>query len=758
MVIPEELKQLKQWVCWKGVADSARPGKIKKIPVNARTGGNAQSNNPDTWCDYETALAASKQFSGIGLMFAGGYFGIDIDDAEQEIKAFRAGDNENLIAEFIYSLESYAEYSQSGKGIHIICKGSLPEGGRRKGKVEMYSEGRFFIMTGKPAAEYANIADCTEAIKPLHAKYIGTNTPEEYHHIESVPMDLDEQQLVELALKSKQGQAFQTLLGGFWQGLYKSQSDADLAFCNMLAFWCGRDIGKMDRIFRSSGLMREKWDRPTGNSTYGQITLNKAIVGCREVFTPNCGIEDYGLVIGEQEQKPVKLYSFDDTGNAERFIDNYREIVRHSYIDKCWYYYNGKKWQRDFTGEIEKLIDRQLGQLKQEAAFYADDEAQEKAFNKHVKYSRSNKGKVALKKEVQHQVSIMPHEFDCDIWQLNCQNGVLDLKRGSLAEHGSGQFLSKVSNTEYSDKMDCPQWRAFLNQIFANDQELIHYIQKAIGYSLTGSTQEQCMFSCVGNGRNGKSTFLDTISDILGDYACNIQPETLMVKPYSGSANSDIARLRGTRFVTTVEPNEGNRLNEGLIKQLTGGDKVTARFQYGHEFEYTPEFKIWMGTNHKPIIRGTDLGIWRRMHLIPFDVQIPENQVDKTLKYKLKREYMAILNWMVEGCLLWQREGLKLPKKVKQAVNEYKSEMDVIQTFLDECCEVTTIEYWTGATELYNVYVNWARINNEYIHSSKKFGAELTKKGIEKKRFRDGNKYKIRVRKEYQEYKLNFKY
>lgn len=266
------------------------------------------------------------------------------------------------------------------------------------------------------------------------------------------------------------------------------------------------------------------------------------------------------------------------------------------------------------------------------------------------------------------------------------------------------------------------------------------------------------MFSCVGNGRNGKSTFLDTISDILGDYACNIQPETLMVKPYSGSANSDIARLRGTRFVTTVEPNEGNRLNEGLIKQLTGGDKVTARFQYGHEFEYTPEFKIWMGTNHKPIIRGTDLGIWRRMHLIPFDVQIPENQVDKTLKYKLKREYMAILNWMVEGCLLWQREGLKLPKKVKQAVNEYKSEMDVIQTFLDECCEVTTIEYWTGATELYNVYVNWARINNEYIHSSKKFGAELTKKGIEKKRFRDGNKYKIRVRKEYQEYKLNFKY
>lgn len=161
--------------------------------------------------------------------------------------------------------------------------------------------------------------------------------------------------------------------------------------------------------------------------------------------------------------------------------------------------------------------------------------------------------------------------------------------------------------------MDCPQWRVFLEQIFDHDQEMIRYIQKAVGYSLTGSTQEQCMFFCVGNGRNGKSTFLDTISDILGDYACNIQPETIMVKPYNGTANSDIARLRGARFVTTVEPNEGCRLNEGLIKQLTGGDKVTARFQYGHEFEYTPEFKIWMGTNHKPIIRGRDEGIWRRI-------------------------------------------------------------------------------------------------------------------------------------------------
>lgn len=260
-------------------------------------------------------------------------------------------------------------------------------------------------MTGKPAAEYAGITECTEAIKPLHAKYIGANAPAGYQATEVQPLDLDEQQIIEIALKSKQGQAFQTLFNGFWQGLYKSQSDADLAFCNMLAFWCGKDMVKMDNIFRKSGLMRDKWNRKTGGSTYGQITLNKAVVGCQEVFAPGCVQDSYSLSIGEQE-KPVKLYSFDDTGNAERFTDHYRTIVRYSFIDKCWYYYNGKKWQRDFTGEVEKLIDRLLGELKREADFYAEDEDQTKAFNKHVKYSRSNKGKTALKKEVQHNVSL----------------------------------------------------------------------------------------------------------------------------------------------------------------------------------------------------------------------------------------------------------------------------------------------------------------------------------------------------------------
>ena len=159
-----------------------------------------------------------------------------------------------------------------------------------------------------------------------------------------------------------------------------------------------------------------------------------------------------------------------------------------------------------------------------------------------------------------------------------------------------------------------------------------------------------------------------------------------MVKKQAGNANSDIARLKGARFVTSVEPNEGMRLDEGLIKQLTGGDRVTARKLYGNEFEFCPEFKLWMGTNHKPIVRGTDLGIWRRLVLIPFTVQIPDDKVDKHLKYKLREELPGILKWAVDGCLLWQREGLVQPEAIQSATNQYKSEMDVIGSFLAACC------------------------------------------------------------------------
>lgn len=724
--IPEELKKLPHWVCWK--AEQGENGKLRKVPINPITGGGAMSNTPSTWTDFETAVKASEQYSGVGFMFAPPYFGVDIDNIQDDIAAFQAGDDNNIVSEFVHTLCSYAEYSQSGNGIHVICKGELPKGGRRRGNVEMYQTGRYFIMTGNDAAGYADIVDCTETIKPLHEKYIGAGR-EPTTGIQIMPISLTDSEVIDNAMKSKQGDTFRNLYAGNWELYFNSQSEADMSFCNMLAFWCRCDIDLMDRIFRSSGLMREKWDRRQSGSTYGALTLKKAATGCHKVYEPPA---QYNISIGRTEKpKETKLYTFDDMGNAQRLADAFAERIRYSYGDKCWYYYDDRAWRRDQSGVIGRLTDEIVEEMRHTLPDYlkqpGDQEETEKNFNKHLKYSRSNKGKKAMLAEAMHHVPIQPAQMDAHNHLLNTPNGVLRLRTGALQDHAPELYLSKMTLCEYTDKSDCPRWESFLEDIFGGDQELIHYIQKAIGYSLTGSTAEQCAFFCYGTGRNGKSTFLDTIFAMLGDYAINIQPETIMIRHQAGSgANSDIARLKGARFVTSVEPNEGMKLNEGLVKQLTGGDKVTARYQYGSEFEFTPEFKLWMGTNHKPIIRGTDTGIWRRVHLIPFTVTIPEEKVDKHLVHHLRAELPGILRWAVEGCLMWQREGLKKPAAVEDAVKEYRAEMDVVSAFLEACCVLGDGREKT--TDLYQSYTKWADENNEYKMSSRKFAQELLKK------------------------------
>jgi putative DNA primase/helicase len=379
---------------------------------------------------------------------------------------------------------------------------------------------------------------------------------------------------------------------------------------------------------------------------------------------------------------------------------------------------------------IKSLADKVVEKMKEETLYVpadADEEEIKKAFNKHIKASRSSRGKSNMIKETEHLLPIQPHEFDGEPDLFNVQNGFLELRTGKLKEHDKNKYFTKISSVEYTDKIDCPMWIEFLNQIFNGDQGLIEYIQRAIGYSLSGSTEEQMMFILYGNGRNGKSVFLDIITEMFGSYATNIQPQTIMVKQQSGGANSDIARLNGARLVTTTEPNEGVRLDEGLVKQLTGGDKVTARFLYENEFDFIPQFKLWMATNHKPIIRGTDDGIWRRLAIIPFTVQIPENQVDKRLKHKLRRELKAILNWAVEGYLLWRSTGLREPQVIKDQRKEYRTEMDTVEAFIEDCC-IRENRTKVQAKKLYQVYRDWASDNGQYLMSSTKFGREMGKK------------------------------
>lgn len=744
--IPQELKALPNWICWDAVPDEKR-GKIKKVPINALTGGGAMSNNPSTWCDFDTAVKASEKHSGIGFMFGGcPYFGVDIDGKEEDLEAYQRGENGNIISEFISTLQSYTEISQSGKGIHIICRGTLPKRGRRKGSVEMYENGRFFVMTGNSCSEYEGIAECSDSIKPLHEKYIGGGHEPVAKAVPAVSLSSADD-IVKAAAGAKNGGKFVALYGGDTAG-YTSSSEADMALCSILAFWTGCDASKMDVIFRSSGLMREKWDRPQSGSTYGALTIQKAIAGCSQVYSPKSSYSasfKQGEVNAQTEQTGQRLYSFDDTGNAQRFVDLFGDKVRYCYTDKRWLWYDGRKWCTDMTGAVKRLADKAVACMSAELKVYEQTDADEgtdmaKAFEKHMKSSRSNKSKNAMLNEVMHHVPILPSQLDRYKAALNTPGGVIDLKSGALAPHDPKNYFTKITAVEYSENADCPRWTAFLDDIFGGDKDLIRYVQKAVGYSLTGATSEQCAFFLYGTGRNGKSTFLDIIRDIFGDYAANIQPETIMVRNSQGSAiNSDIARLKGARLVTSVEPNEGVRINEGLLKQLTGDDTVTARKLYGDEFEFKPEFKLWMATNHKPVIRGTDTGIWRRIHMIPFTCVIPEGKVDRRLKYKLAAEMTGIFRWAVEGCLLWQKEGLKMPRAVLEEVREYRREMDVISAFVEDKCTVGK-GLSVKSSQLFAAYLNWAEQNNEYRMSSTKFGMELAKR-FEKVKGRGCNYY-----------------
>lgn len=760
-LIPQELKNINNWCCWKAVPNESRPGKMGKVPINALTGGQAQSNNPETWCSFSEAIEAANNYSGIGFMFSdSGYFGVDIDGVEDAIDDYKHGDTDNIIAEFIHTLHTYAEYSYSGNGIHLICRGSLPPVGRRKKNVEMYESGRYFIMTGNIAAEYCDIEDCTETIKPLHEKYIGGGSEPSTGIVAPLPLNLSEAEVIRLAEKSKQGAAFTALYRGDWEVIYSSQSEADLGLCNMLAFWCRCDEQLMDKIFRSSGLMRTKWDRKQSGSTYGALTIQKAIRGCNKVYEPK---PEYRITIGQVPAKPKqrKLYTFDDTGNSERFVDTFGERVRYSYINKAWFYSDGRKWCQDVTGAIKRMADEVIEEMKHDLKFYidnqpepADSEEMEKAFNKHLKQSRSSRSKDSMIKESQHRTPITPDQFDKNESLLNTPNGIINLRTGELQPHSIEKYITKITNCEYTDKIDHPLWDQFLSDIFAGDADLIRFIQKAVGYSLSGSTREDCAFFCYGTGRNGKSTFLDIISDVLGDYATNIQPETIMVKQAASGPTSDIARLKGARFVTSSEPNEGVRLNEGLLKQLTGGDRVTASRKYENEFEFYPELKLWMATNHKPVVRGTDVGIWSRIRLIPFTVKIPDDKIDRNLKHKLKQELPGILKWAVDGCIMWQREGLKIPAAVAASTNEYKSEMDVISGFLDSCCVVGMGEEKDGV--MYQAYVKWAKDNNEYEMSSRKFNTEMLKRFARRK----SNSFRIytgvKLLDQYEPYEVKF--
>jgi putative DNA primase/helicase len=420
-----------------------------------------------------------------------------------------------------------------------------------------------------------------------------------------------------------------------------------------------------------------------------------------------------------------------DLANARRLVEQHGDDLR--YVPEWgWLVWDGRRWALDATAEHERRAKKTAISIYQEAADAPDH--LKAALARHAISSQSA-GKIAAMislAESELTVRALPDDFDNQSMLLTCANGSLDLRGGELLDHDRADLLTKATDIIYDKDAKAPLWLAFLDRIFKGNADLIAYVQRSIGYTLTGSTAGQCMFICHGTGANGKSVLIDVVRALLGDYARNADASTFMAQQQD-RIRSDVARLAGARFVATVEIDEGRKLSEALIKQVSSGDRMTARFLNKYDFEFTPRFKLWMATNHKPVIRGTDYAIWRRIRLIPFTVTIPEAERDGNLTEKLLRELPGILAWAVQGCCDWQTSGLLEPAAVKAATSAYQSEMDVIGQFLEEST-ITSDRCQVACADLYAAYAKWAEVGGEKPVPQRLFGARMTERGIDRVR------------------------
>lgn len=417
-----------------------------------------------------------------------------------------------------------------------------------------------------------------------------------------------------------------------------------------------------------------------------------------------------------------------DLGNAARLIRDHGVLLRFVWAWQSWLVWDTTRWEVSAARarEAAKLMAREI---YKEAAQLSDP-AEQMAL---LKWARTSQNKQRLDAALWTAASdpriLAPVDaLDADPWILNVHNGTVDLLTGELKPHDRNKLCTRLAPVPFDPSATCPTWHAFLHRIFAGDEDLIRFIQRAVGYSLTGHTSEQCVFIAWGEGANGKSTLLNTLAHVLGDYASEAAPETFTEqRRQAGQASPEIARLRGARFVTTIETGEGQRLHEALVKSATGGEKLTTRQLYGEFFEFTPAFKIWLATNHKPAIRGTDEGIWRRLRLIPFQVTIPESERDKGLPFRLLREASGILNWAIQGCLEWQRDGLSPPESVRAATHSYRLEQDALGRFLSERC-VFAKHLRTPAQKLWSAWESWCREEGENVNTQNWFGRQLNRR------------------------------
>ena len=446
----------------------------------------------------------------------------------------------------------------------------------------------------------------------------------------------------------------------------------------------------------------------------------------------------------QQDDKPLSIASAEgrtDIANGRRFARMFANKARYCYAWKKWLVWDGKRWNSD-DGDTTKLYGKIISDRLWREVRATDNK---EAFRFAVSSAASYRVKAMLDMAASEPgIPIQPDKLDRDPWLLNVSNGTIDLLTGELKPHDASDFITKIAPVTYDSSADCATWLAFLERTMAGRTDLIAYLRQLVGLCLTGSTREHVLPFLHGSGANGKSTFVNALLSLMGtDYAIKANSDLLLVKR-NDAHPTERADLHGKRLVACVEAEDGRRLAESLVKDLTGGDRIRARRMHEDFWEFGPTHKIWLAANHKPVVRGTDHGIWRRIKLIPFTVTIPDDEQDAKLPDKLMAELPGILNWAMLGCLEWQQDGLDEPQAVISATGGYRAEMDVVGAFVDERC-VLGDQHEAGATELYKAYQQWCEDTGEKAIGDRRFGERLSERGVGRRKGTKGKRLRCGI-------------
>jgi putative DNA primase/helicase len=706
--IPKELRDRPQWVVWR--VHPREDGKPAKVPYDAKQASQQASvTNPQSWSTYDRAVKTFtdvQNLAGLGFVFTSidPYTGVDIDDCRDSSTGELADWGQAIVA----GLDSYTEVSPSGTGVKILVRASAPGTSTRRNKVEIYSTARYFTITGDVLLPGLEVQERQQKLDELYQLIFGSlpiphtapdvpaseaDLARKLEHIRRIP----DTEILELAMGAANGAKFTRLYDGNITDCGGDHSRADLSLCCILAYWTRGDTARVDRLFRASKLMRPKWNERRGAETYGQRTLREAVTMTTVAYDPEAG-----------GPHPTR----NDLGNADIFIRLSGDDFRYVKDWRQWISWDGVCWRRDAAAELRQASEKVPSILLQQAneLLRAGHEDAPRAYKWALNVGEARRIN-SMQEVLQWRLGMEARLLDKEPLRLAVGNGVLDLKDASITEGKRLDWLTRGTSVRYEPSAQCPRFDAFMREIMEQDEEMVEYLWRVMGYCLTGDTSERAFFILHGEGKNGKTTFVEVLHALLDRYAQVARFSTFLRKNVQGGgANDDIAHLAGARVVIASEADEAQSLDAATVKTLTGSDSVRARFLYSGEFEFKPNFKLLLVTNHVPRIHEASHALWDRLHYIPFTYRVAAVQLDKQLGLKLLGELEGILARAVEYCLTWQREGLRPPQKVIRAVDELREDMDPVGEFIAQ----SIIESPGGKlihARLYDAYQSWCREN-----------------------------------------------